>query len=124
MEDVTWKGKTGKKNKYKEKETNETYRTRQGHKIAMPIYWRNKIYTEKEREKLWLQKLDKLERWVNGEKVDISNGEEEYYKLLKWHRERNRQLGYGDDNKDWSREQYEKARRIIMIKTRIEKAKK
>ena len=30
----------------------ETYRTSTGHKIAMPIYWRNKIYNDEEREKL------------------------------------------------------------------------
>ena len=35
-----------KKNKYNGKETKETYITRSGHKVAMPIYWRNKIYTE------------------------------------------------------------------------------
>ena len=43
-----------------------------GHKQALPIYWRNKIYSEEEREKLWLQKLDKKERYVNGQKIDIS----------------------------------------------------
>jgi hypothetical protein len=61
-----------KLNKYKGIDTDETYKTRQGIKLNMPIYYRNKIYTEEEREQLWLQKLDKEERWVCGEKVDIS----------------------------------------------------
>ena len=56
-------------NKYKGKETIETYRTTTGHKIAMPIYWRNKIYNDQEREQLWLYRLDKNERWVCGEKI-------------------------------------------------------
>ena len=34
----------------------------------------NKIYTDKERELLWLQMLDKKERYVCGERIDISNG--------------------------------------------------
>ena len=59
-------------NKFSKSETNETYTTRQGLKLSLPIYYRNKIYTEEEREILWLQKLDKEERWINGHKIDIS----------------------------------------------------
>ena len=47
-------------------ETKELYVNRQGYKMTMPIYYRNKLYTEAERELLWLQKLDKEERWICG----------------------------------------------------------
>lgn len=40
-----------KRNKFKGKETKEDYINNKGYKMAMPIYWRNKIYTEEEREK-------------------------------------------------------------------------
>ena len=70
-------------NKYNGKQTSETYRTVTGHKIALPIYWRNKIYTEKEREELWIQKLDKEERWVCGEKVSVKDGDKNYMNLVK-----------------------------------------
>lgn len=107
-------------NKYnEEKETDETYKTRTGHKISMPIYWRNKIYTEEQREKLWLNKLDKNIRWVNGIKIDISKGEELYYKILEQERKKNRELGYGDSDTDWERKEYEKQRRMIMYKERL-----
>lgn len=106
-------------NKYKGEETKEYYKTRTGHKMAMPIYWRNKAYTEEEREKLWIQKLDKEERWVGGEKVDISKGEEEYYKLLEYYRGRNKRLGYGDNEINWERKKYELERRILKIQERI-----
>ena len=57
--------------------------------MALPMYYRNKIYTEEEREKLWIVKLDKEERWVCGEKVSIKGNEyEEYNKLRDWYRER------------------------------------
>jgi hypothetical protein len=109
-------------NKYKGKDTKETYTTKQGIKIALPIYYRNKIYTDEEKEKLWLQKLDQEIRWVNGEKVDISNGEEDYYKLLEWHRAKNKRLGYGDDSKNWEQKRYENSRRNLLVKQRIWKA--
>ena len=41
-----------KNNKYKDENTNETYRCRNGAKINLPIYYRNKLYTEEERELL------------------------------------------------------------------------
>ena len=69
-------------NKYKGKETRETYTTRAGYKIALPIYYRNKIYKEREREMLWIMKLNEKVRYVDKIKIDISKGEEEYYKVL------------------------------------------
>jgi len=84
-----------KKNKYNGTKTRETYKTRTGHKISLPIYWRNKIYTEEEREKLWGHRLDKQLRWICGEKIDISRNLDEYFKALKWYRQKNRRLGYG-----------------------------
>lgn len=70
------------------------------------------------RKQLWLQQLDKNTRWVGGEKIDITNSLEEYFKTLKWHQERNKELGYGNDKKNWKREEYEKQRRIAMLQAR------
>lgn len=111
-------GQDANNNKYKEGKTKEYYRARSGHKIAMPVYWRNKIYTEEEREKLWLEKLDKQERWVDGIKIDISKGEETYYKVLAEAQEKSNRLGYGDDSIDWEKRGYENARRELKIKER------
>lgn len=108
-----------RRNKFKGTETLETYRTGTGNKIALPIYWRNKIYSDEEREKLWLQRLDQQIRWVNGTKIDISKGEERYYKLLKLAQEENNRLGYGNDEKDWNRIEYERIRRNMLHAKRI-----
>ena len=64
-------------------ETREVYITREGYKIQLPMYYRYKLYSEEEREDLWLQKLDKGERWVDGSKVNVLSNEPEYYNLLK-----------------------------------------
>ena len=48
------------------KKTIEHYTTRNGIKLALPIYYRNKIYTDEQREKLWINLLDKHIRYING----------------------------------------------------------
>jgi len=87
-----------KRNKFKKRGTDETYKNRKGYKLALPIYYRNQIYSEEEREQLWLEKLDKEERFVLGQRIDISQNDEQYYKALKEAREKNKRLGYGTDN--------------------------
>ena len=111
-------------NKFKGEDTEETYRTGSGHKMSLPIYYRNKIYSEEEREKLWLKKLDEQVRWVGGEKIDISNGDEEYFRALNYYRQKSKNLGYGDDSKNWEQKQYENERRRLKQKERIERAEK
>lgn len=113
-----------KKNSYAGQSTIETYRTRTGHKMAMPTYWRNWAYSEKEREQLWLQRLDKNERWVCGERTSIAKNENEYWKLVEYHRKVNKQLGYGTGEKNWEQEQYERARRTLMQEKRMADARK
>jgi len=109
-------------NIYKENEkTDETYRTRKGIKLALPIYYRNKIYTEDQREKLWIKKLDKKVRWVDGEKVDVSKDDKEYFELLKEKRIKNKRLGYGDDSINWELKNYENNLRNLKRLERIKK---
>lgn len=109
------------KTKYKGAETIDTYRTETGHKITMPTYWRNKIYTEEQREQLWMQKLDKEVRYVLGQEIDISNNFNEYLGALETARALNNQLGYGNDTIDWSRKEYENIIREIKQHTRLKK---
>lgn len=110
-------------NKFRGTKTQEYYTTRQGRKIDLPIYFRNKIYTDEEREILWIAKLDKQIRYVNGEKISIATPEglKEYYNTLKFHQAKNIRLGYGK-GKDWNRQEYERQRRNTLIRKRLEKA--
>lgn len=96
------------KNKYKPNETNETYILNNGAKTALPIYYRNKAYTEEERELLWIEKLDNEKIYVLGEEIDISTKEGEllYFAKLKAAQEKNKRLGYGDDSDEWKRKEY------------------
>ena len=57
-----------KNNKFRGIHTKETYTLRNGTKLNLPIYYRNKIYTDEEREKLFIQKIDKGYVWICGGK--------------------------------------------------------
>lgn len=109
------------RNKFKDKETNTLYKNAQGYEMALPIYYRNHIYTEEEREKLWINMLDKEERWVCGERVDISESEDDYFKLRDFYREKNKRLGYGDDTENFDEKQYKDLRRKFRILKKLKK---
>lgn len=50
-----------------------TYTFRNGVKMAMPRYYKNKIFTEKEREKMWINNLNRGILWIYGEKVKAND---------------------------------------------------
>lgn len=116
------KGAWAKYNGYNGENTKDYYTTATGHKLSLPIYYRNKIYNEEQREELWIQRLNRQERWVDGIKIDVSKGDEEYYKVLEMTRQKNRTLGYGDERKNWKLINYERERREIKRLQRHEKA--
>ena len=97
---------------------NDCYMLSNGSKISLPIYYRNYLYNEDTREKLWVDLLNKNIRYVDKVKVDISNGLDDYYKILESSRKKNKRLGYGDDAKDWSKIKYENDRREMMNKAK------
>lgn len=99
-----------KRNKYNgNNNTKEYYTTPQGRKINLPNYYRNKIYSEDEREKLWIEKLDNDTTWIMGEKVSTEN-ENELMKLLQYYQKINIRLGYGDNTEEWSVREYKRQR--------------
>lgn len=118
------KSTNAKNNKYQEGETREYYTLDNGKRIGLPIYYRNGIYTEEERNKLWKEKLDQETRYVLGEKISTKNGPEAYYKALAIAQRKNKTLGFGDSSKDWSKTEYENERRKININKRIANAEK
>lgn len=117
-------GQEAIRNRYKEGGTNESYTYRTGLKGNLPTYYRNKIYTEEEREKLWIKKIEEKVRYVNGFKIDISNGEEQYWRSIEHARKKNARLGYGNNEDNWERKQYERDRRNMLTKQRIDRAEK
>ena len=50
-----------------------TYTFRNGTKMAMPKYYKNKLFTDKEREKMWINNLNRGLLWIYGEKVKAND---------------------------------------------------
>lgn len=112
------------KNKFKWIGTNQTYKTSTGHKMSLPKYWRNKIYSDEEREELWLQGMDNETQWICGEKIDTSDGYKNLFDTRDYYRKKNRRLGYGSYHKDEDRIQWEENRRAEKFRMRIQNANK
>ena len=104
-------------NTYKPNDTREYYKTRQGFKLSLPIYYRNKLYTEEQREKLWIEKLNQQCRYVLGSKIDISKSEAAYYHALQAAQRKNNRLGYGQRDM-WEVKEYEEQGRTLKQKQR------
>lgn len=98
-------------NKFNGVNTKEYYRTKDGYKLGLPIYYRNHLYTEEQREQLWINKMDKQEIYINGIRYDISTEEgiKAYTKALKQAQKDNKKVGYGGIK--WKKNDYEKTLR-------------
>ncbi|QCS36880.1 replication initiation protein [Tortoise microvirus 19] len=86
------------KNKFNKESTNETYKLNNGCKIALPQYYRNKIYTEEEKEQLWISKIEKEELYVMGRKIrniNTERGQRELKYAIEYAKKISQQQGYG-----------------------------
>lgn len=105
-------------NRFKDTDTKETYSYKDGTITSLPKYYRNNLYTEEQREKLWLNLLDKQIRYVLGIEIKIDNaqGIENYYNCLNIAQAKNTRLGYGNNEINWERKKYENERRKLIRK--------
>jgi len=85
--------------KFNDIKTNDFYQLPSGKRVSIPIYLRNKLYSEDEKEQLWLNKLDKKTIYLKGIKIDISseNGINDYFKLLDYYSKKDKSLGFIGD---------------------------
>lgn len=70
-------------------QTIETYRLNNGQKIPLPKYYKYKLFTEEERQLLWIEKIEEGYSYVMGEKFPTRTPEEEeaYNKVVEYYRE-------------------------------------
>lgn len=86
-------------NRFIGEKTEDNIKLDNGTIMQMPTYYRNKIYTEEQREIMWKAKIDKNEAYVMGQKIRNINtpkGKWELHKALEYAREVSMKRGYGD----------------------------
>lgn len=96
--------------RYNENKTREYYLTKSGHRLPLPIYYRNKIYTDHEREQLWIKKLDEGYRYVLGQKY--KNGSRDYFKAVEKAQRQNIRMGY-EAKLSYQEEEYRRQLRVM-----------
>lgn len=109
-----------KKNLHSMEKRNDYYRTSTGHKMALPTYYRNNVFSEDERELLWLKKMDENKHFIMGEEVKADD-EQAIKELLEYYQKKNEQFGYGSDKKNWDVKEYENRVKIFKIKNKLKK---
>ena len=90
-------------NKFRYKETTENYRFKNGALAPMPKYYKNKLYTENERESLWIYKQEEGYAFVMGEKIPARTEEElkDVENIKQFYKERNKRVHY-DNEELWT----------------------
>lgn len=71
----------------------DSYRLDNGKKVALPTYWKNKMYNDEEREQMWIKLLDENVRYINGKKF-AGDDIEGIFNEMQYMREINEKLGF------------------------------
>lgn len=72
--------------RYRGVETNNTYTCKNGKEISMPTYYKNKLYTDDEKQELWAISMATPWRYIHGEKIrkedeQLARQLEEFYRM-------------------------------------------
>lgn len=108
--------------KYRPKASPEYYRLPDGNKVALPIYLRNKLYTQEDRDKMWTDRLDRHEIYVNGIRVrniDTIEGYQSYMRILSEQQKWNEAIGYGNTSKEWQKEDYNITLKMLNLADKV-----
>ena len=87
-------------NVYREKKTLDVYVCRNGQKIALPYYWRTKLFTIEQREQLWKWKQENPYTWIAGERL-LKESYFEQYALIKYYQNYYKTI-HGDNEEMWA----------------------
>jgi len=103
---------------FRGEDTVQTYRTRQGVKLPLPMYYREKLWSDEEREELWYHKILEDKQYVAGYELSESqeNFETEYSGALESGRRRSERLGYGKRDKNWDMKRFDREGRMMREK--------
>lgn len=108
-----------KDNEYKGEATNQMYGVDNGGVLPMPEYFRRKMYTDEEREKLTSNMLDKGIIYIEGKPYRKDIGDDKINRMYEELRKKNDRMGYGDGRKNYERIMLENSRRRAIQRKRL-----
>lgn len=84
--------------RYNGEKTIKKYKTSNGREISLPRYYKEKLWSEEERQELWKIELNKNEIYLDGEKIDKTKYEKSVFnKKLREIRHHNEISGFGNN---------------------------
>lgn len=95
---------------YEKGNTKTSYRLENGSQIKLPVYWKNKLYSEEERQKIWRDVMDRNESYVMGVRHSL---EDLTQSIQDRAQETNIKLGYGTDGQEWRKQDYNVTIRMV-----------
>lgn len=98
-----------KKHEFCGTDTKQYYTLPNGQKVALPKYYRNKLWTEEQRDQLWTDILNADKTYVRGiecKNISSAEGYTNYVNLLAEQQRANKQLGYGSTAIEWKEQIY------------------
>lgn len=99
--------------KYRPHNSRDYYRNKDGSKIKLPAYYKNKLFTEEEREKIWRDFMDKEQTTIAGNTYFDKYSWRFYENIYNKAQEINEQLGYGNDTDSWKKRKYNITPRML-----------
>lgn len=84
-----------------------------GKKIALPTYYKNYLYNEEDREKIWRDFMDKDKVTILGNDYSISVKNDTLARVSKKANEINNFNGYGNASKEWRKQPYNITERML-----------
>lgn len=97
------------KHRFNGKNTIQYYTLKDGSKIALPTYYRNKFWTQQQRDELWTHLLNSDTTYVRGirvQNISTPKGYNEYKNILSSQQKINNEIGYGNTAKEWDEKIY------------------
>lgn len=100
-----------KNNVYREGKTDQSYSIREGGVLPLAEYFRRKMYTDEQREKMTTEMLDKGIIYIDGKEYRADIGDDKINRMMIELQKKNARMGYGDGSKNWERRINENAKR-------------
>lgn len=98
---------------YRPRQSKDYYTLPNGTKVKLPTYYKNKLYSEEEREQMWREFLDRQKISISGNTYSKEDLGELVHNVLGKAQEKSHEFGYGDRSREWRLKEYNVTARML-----------